>query len=55
MTIRGIITILILVALFAAAVVFISKNGGWKGEEGCTGNCGSCAARCESASAKGKK
>ena len=30
LTLRGIITILVLAALFALAVVFISKNGGWK-------------------------
>ena len=34
MTIRGIITILVLAILFGLAVVWISKQGGWKGE-GC--------------------
>ena len=36
MTIRGIITILVLAILFGLAVVWISKQGGWKGE-GCGG------------------
>lgn len=40
MTIRGIITVLILVVLFALAVIWISKRGGWSG--GCGGNCASC-------------
>ena len=34
LTLRGIITLLVLAVLFALAVVWISKNGGWKGE-GC--------------------
>ena len=44
LTLRGIITLLVLAVLFALAVVWISKNGGWKGE-GC--NCASCHSRCE--------
>ena len=31
MTIRGIITLLVLVVLFALAVIWISKKGGWSG------------------------
>ena len=46
LTLRGIITLLVLAVLFALAVVWISKNGGWKGE-GCGGNCESCHSRCE--------
>ena len=46
LTLRGIITLLVLAVLFALAVVWISKNGGWKGE-GCGGNCASCHSRCE--------
>ena len=46
LTLRGIITLLVLAVLFALAVVWISKNGGWKGE-GCGGNCGSCHSHCE--------
>ena len=46
LTLRGIITLLVLAVLFALAVVWISKNGGWKGE-GCGGNCVSCHSRCE--------
>ena len=43
LTLRGIITLLVLAVLFALAVVWISKNGGWKGG----GNCASCHSRCE--------
>ncbi len=46
LTLRGIITLIVLIVLFALAVVWISKNGGWKGE-GCGGNCASCHSRCE--------
>ena len=46
LTLRGIITIVVLAALFALAVVWIAKNGGGKGE-GCGGNCASCHSRCE--------
>ena len=42
LTLRGIITLLVLAVLFALAVVWISKNGGWKGE-----GCASCHSRCE--------
>jgi hypothetical protein len=37
LTLRGIITLIVLIVLFALAVVWISKQGGWKGE-GCGGN-----------------
>ena len=40
LTLRGIITLIVLIVLFALAVVWISKQGGWKGE-GCGGNCAS--------------
>ena len=46
MTIRGIITLVVLVVLFALAVVWISHHGGWKGE-GCGGNCKSCHEKCD--------
>lgn len=45
-TVRGIITLLVLAVLFALAVVWVSKQGGWKGE-GCGGNCASCHSHCE--------
>lgn len=45
LSLRGIITLLVLAALFALAVVWISKNGGWNG--GCGGNCASCHSRCD--------
>jgi hypothetical protein len=32
LTLRGIITLIVLIVLFALAVVWISKQGGWKGE-----------------------
>ena len=41
LTLRGIITLIVLIIAFALAVVWISKQGGWKGE-GCGGNCASC-------------
>ena len=40
LSLRGIITLLVLAVLFALAVVWISRNGGWNG--GCGGNCASC-------------
>ncbi len=46
LTLRGIITLTVLIVLFALAVVWISKQGGWKGE-GCGGNCASCHSHCE--------
>lgn len=46
LTLRGIITLVVLVLLFALAVVWISKNGGWK-DEGCHGNCSACHEHCE--------
>jgi len=45
-TVRGIITLLVLAVLFALAVVWISRQGGWKGE-GCGGNCSSCHQHCD--------
>ena len=45
-TVRGIITLLVLAVLFALAVVWISRQGGWKGE-GCGGNCASCHQHCD--------
>lgn len=45
-TARGIITVLVLAILFALAVVWISRQGGWKGE-GCGGNCASCHQHCD--------
>ena len=42
----NVITLIVLVILFALAVVWISKQGGWKGE-GCGGNCASCHSHCE--------
>lgn len=46
LTVRGIVTLVVLIVLFTLAVIWISKNGGWKGE-GCGGNCASCHQRCE--------
>lgn len=45
LSLRGIITLLVLAVLFALAVVWISRNGGWNG--GCGGNCASCHSRCD--------
>ena len=46
LTLRGIITILVLAGLFALVVVWISKQGGWKGE-GWGGNCAACHQHCD--------
>ena len=54
LTLRGIITLVILAVLFALAVVWISRQGGWKGE-GCSGNCASCHSHCEDPDAKKKE
>ena len=53
LTLRGIITLVILAVLFALAVVWISRQGGWKGE-GCNGNCASCHSPCEDPDAEKK-
>ena len=53
MTLRGIITLVILAVLFALAVVWISRQGGWKGE-GRNGNCASCHSHCEDPDTKKK-
>ena len=45
LTFRGIITLLVLAAVFAGAVVWISKHDGWEGK-GCGGNCSACHSRC---------
>ena len=47
LTVRGVVTLVVLIVLFTLAVIWISRNGGWKGE-GCGGNCASCHQRCES-------
>ena len=46
LTVRGVVTLVVLSVLFTLAVIWISRNGGWKGE-GCGGNCASCHQRCE--------
>ncbi|MCI2046512.1 MAG: FeoB-associated Cys-rich membrane protein [Faecalibacterium sp.] len=46
MSVQGILVIIVLVVLFALAVVWISRNGGWQ-NEGCHGNCAECHKKCE--------
>jgi cobalamin synthase len=46
MSVQGIIVLLVLVALFSLAVVWISRNGGWQ-NGGCHGNCAECHSHCE--------
>ena len=53
LTLRGIITLVVLAVLFALAVVWISRQGGWKGE-GCNGNCASCHSHCDDPDTKKK-
>ena len=45
LSIRGIITVLVLAALFTYAVIWISRHDGWEGK-GCGGNCATCHERC---------
>ncbi len=45
MTLNGILVLLGLVAFFAIAIVWISKQGGWQ-SGGCNGNCSSCMNGC---------
>ena len=42
------IVVVIMVALFVAAVMFISKNGGWAADKGCHGDCAKCHESCDS-------
>lgn len=46
LSVRGIITVLVLAALFTYAVIWISRHDGWEGK-GCGGNCASCHQRCD--------
>ena len=45
-TVRGIITLLVLAVLFALAVVWISRQGGSKNKN-CGSNCSSCHQHCD--------
>ena len=45
MTLNGILVILGLIAAFAAAMVIISKEGGWN-NAGCHGDCANCGSGC---------
>ena len=45
LSIRGIVTVLVLAALFTLAVIWISRHDGWEGK-GCGGNCSACHERC---------
>ena len=45
LSIRGIITVLVLAALFTYAVIWISRHDGWEGK-GYGGNCSTCHDRC---------
>lgn len=47
MNFQSILIILLLIAAFAGAMVFINKNGGWNSEGSCHGDCASCHSRCE--------
>lgn len=47
MTLKSILIVIVLVVLFALAVVFIAKNGGWDSEKGCHGDCSKCRENCE--------
>lgn len=45
MSFNSILVIVVMVALFAAMIGFITKEGGWQ-NGGCNGDCGSCGSRC---------
>lgn len=47
MSLKSVLVLLVLAAVFVALIAWIAKQGGWQGE-GCNGNCTSCQARCES-------
>lgn len=51
MNLQSIIVVIIMVALFALAVVWIAKNGGWQGGT-CQGNCASCHKECSEKQSK---
>jgi hypothetical protein len=46
MNVQSFLVVCILIAAFAAAVVWIARSGGWQ-NEGCHGNCAECHKRCE--------
>lgn len=46
MTLTSVLIIVIMAALFALAVVFIARNGGWSSEKGCHGDCAKCHESC---------
>ena len=45
LSIRGIVTVLVLAALFTLAVSWISRHDGWEGK-GCGGKWSACHERC---------
>ena len=47
MTLKSILILLVMVAAFTFAVIWIAKNGGWDSEKGCHGDCSACKSRCE--------
>ena len=46
MSLQGILVLIVLIVLFALAVVWIARNGGWQ-NGGCHGDCAACHKRCE--------
>lgn len=47
MSLKSLLVLLIIIVVFALLIVWIAKQGGWQ-NEGCSGNCASCQAKCES-------
>lgn len=45
MPLKSILIIVVFALLFAAAVMFIARNGGW--QQGCNGNCKDCHEKCD--------
>ena len=54
MTLQSFLVLLGLIAFFVAAVMWISRNGGWQGE-GCCGNCKECRSQCQDQDPKAHK
>lgn len=45
MTLNTILVTVGMIALFAAVIGFITKEGGWQ-DNGCNGNCSNCGSGC---------
>lgn len=53
MSLKSILIVVLLAAVFIVLISWISRMGGWQ-NGGCNGNCSSCQSRCESKQADTK-